>query len=236
MNKPTPHNKSQLEYYDKEGESYDQARGLNRLAERKANIIRSCLLELTPLKKILEIGCGSGLVTYYLVQNFSGEYVALDLSPEMIKIAQNRIAAANINYVVGDAATSDFAEQSFDAIIGVDVIHHLEDPVGAFKQWKKLVRPNGKMIFLETNIYNPINIKNIGVEHEVRSFLNTDTNLKKWSKLAGWEAVSVTPAPAYTPSVPKCLAWLYDLIDRGCVKIPLLNKITALWLINNTKK
>ncbi len=175
------------------------------------------------------------MVTYYLIQKFSGEYVALDLSSEMIKIAQNRITANNINYIVGDATTSDFEEESFDAIIGVDVIHHLEDPVLAFKQWKKLVREGGKMVFLETNVYNPINIKNIGVEHEVRSFLNTDINLKKWSELAEWRSVSVTPAPAFTPSIHKAFHFIYDLIDKICVRIPLINKITALWLINNTK-
>ncbi len=44
-----------------------------------------------------------------------------------------------------------------------------------------LVGSGGKMIILETNTYNPISLRNIGVEREVRSFLNSDKNLTKWS-------------------------------------------------------
>ena len=229
--------KKQLSYYDGKTADYEKEgilrRGLNRNYKRKADIIRSCISS-SASGKILEIGAGSGLMTYYFMQSFGGEYVALDASAEMLKLAEGRIQAENIKYVVGDGVNPDFPEGYFDAVIGVDIIHHLEDPVCAFTKWKSLVRPGGKMCFLESNVYNPLNIRNIGVEHEVRSFLNTDKNLAKWSELAGWENVSVTPAPAFTPSGPKILTPVYDCIDKISVHIPLWKKLTALWLINNT--
>ena len=234
----TSHQRTQLSYYESPSD-YEKGglfrRELGRTYKRKADIIRSSILPLTHKSKILEIGAGSGLATYFLVKSFEGEYTALDISPEMLKIAEERIRASNIRYVCRDAENPGLPDEHFDAVIGVDVIHHLEDPVGAFSIWKRLVRPGGKMCFLETNIYNPLNLANIGDEHEVRSFLNTDTNLAKWSKAAGWESVCVTPAPAFTPSKPEILAPVYDIIDKLLVNIPVLNKLTALWLIENTR-
>lgn len=232
------HTKDQLKYYDEHTADYEKSgllqRGLSRAYERKARIIHEQLVAIGA-KRVLEIGAGSGLMTYFLVNMFDGEYVALDLSAEMLKVAENRINNDCVKYVIGDGTAPEFEEASFDAIVGVDIIHHIESPITAFANWKGLVRTGGQMIFLETNIYNPLNLRNIGVEHEVRSFLNTDKNLIKWSKEAKWESVSVTPSPSYTPSGPRFLEPLFDFIDRISVKIPLWNKLTALWLIVNTK-
>ena len=231
--------KEQLEYYDKQTEDYEKnglfKRGLTRAYERKAKIINKELIPLNA-KRIIEIGTGSGLMTYYLSGLFKGEYIAQDLSKEMIEVAKKRIPNTNVTYLVSDGTKLDFPDAYLDAVVGVDIIHHLENPVAAFKEWKRVVRPGGKMVFLETNVYNPINLRNIGVEHEVRSFLNTDKNLARWSSEAGWETVSVKPAPSYTPAGPRFLGPIFDVIDIVSTKIPLWKKLAALWLISNTKK
>lgn len=237
-------NETQLKYYDDNASDYEKkrvlGRGLTRVNRRKADIIRSCL-PAVGCDRILEIGTGSGLMSYFFLQSFDGEYVALDASAEQLKLAKARISKENVKYVIGDGENPNSlslggVDGYFDAVIGVDIIHHLQNPVAAFSNWKSLVRDGGKCVFLETNVYNPLNLKNIGVEHEVRSFLNTQKNLEKWSRLAEWENVSVTPAPAFTPSIPKILSPIFDCIDKVSVKIPLWNKLTALWLINNTKQ
>lgn len=232
--------RDQLTYYDNQVADYEKEngllkRGLTRAYERKAKIILKELESIKP-KKILEIGAGSGLMTYFISELFSEELVALDLSKEMLELAKTRIKNPNVSYIVGDGTKPEFPEGSFDAVIGVDIIHHLEDPRAAMKEWKRLVRPGGKMVFLETNVYNPINLRNIGVEHEVRSFLNTDKNLTLWPKDAGWETVSVTPAPSYTPAGPKFMVPLFNIIDVLSPKIPVWKKLTALWLVSAQKK
>ena len=232
--------RDQLAYYDSQVTDYEKnngllKRGLTRAYERKAKIILKELEDIQP-KKILEIGTGSGLMTYFISKHFSEEVVGLDLSKEMLEMAKSRISNPKISFVVGDGTKPDFVNETFDAVIGVDIIHHLEDPRAAMAEWKKLVRPGGKMVFLETNVYNPINLRNIGVEHEVRSFLNTDKNLTLWTKDGGWETVTVTPAAAYTPAGPKFMVPLYNIIDYISPKIPVWKKLTALWLVSAQKK
>ena len=232
----TSQQRDQLAYYDNQVADYEKdngliKRGLTRAYERKAKIILKELADIKP-KRILEIGTGSGLMTFFIAKHYKEEIVGLDLSKEMLDLAKSRIADSNVSFVVGDGTKPDFPESSFDAVIGVDIIHHLDDPRAAMKEWKKLVRPGGKMVFLETNVYNPINLRNIGVEHEVRSFLNTDQNLTLWPKDAGWEIVNVSPAPSYTPAGPKLLVPLFNLIDIISPAIPVWKKLTALWLVS----
>ena len=136
------HSKDQLSYYDNQTSDYEKRgmfhRGLSRAYERKARIIYKQLAAIGA-KRVLEIGAGSGLMTYFLVNIFDGEYVALDLSAEMLKLAEERIRNEKVQYVVGDGTAPDFDEGYFDAVIGVDIIHHLESPITAFANWKKLV-------------------------------------------------------------------------------------------------
>lgn len=231
--------KTQLEYYDNQTEDYEKSRlikrGLNRASKRKAKIIFKELSSLNA-KRIIEIGAGSGLVSYYLSQFFKGEIVLLDLSAEMLGLAKKRIENPNVSFVVGDGTKTEYSDDYFDAVVGVDIIHHLYDPVAALQEWKRIVKPSGKMVFLETNAYNPLVVRHIGLEYEVRAFLNTDKNLKKWSVDAGWDEVSVIPAASFTPPSPAFLGPIFDIIDFIAVRVPLLKRIAALWLISNTKK
>ena len=77
--------RDQLTYYDNQVADYEKAngllkRGLTRAYERKAKIILKELADINP-KRILEIGSGSGLMTYFVAQLYKEELVALDLPP-----------------------------------------------------------------------------------------------------------------------------------------------------------
>jgi ubiquinone/menaquinone biosynthesis C-methylase UbiE len=229
-----PHQRQQLAYYEQGADDYERAgflhRGLTYAYERKAEIIASALRDLQ-LERTIEVGAGSGLMTYFLCDRLSGRIVAQDLSAEMLAAAKSRISDPRVSYLVGDASAIDSADDSFDAIVGVDVIHHLEDPRGAMLEWRRVARQGARLAFLESNAYNPLNLRNIGVEHEVRSFLNTPANLAAWATEAGWSGVSVRAAPSYTPSGPKVLRPLLNLIDRVGPMVPGFRNLTALWLL-----
>lgn len=213
-------------------------RGLTRAYKRKAQIIMS-KLQWTNTdyenNKVLEIGAGSGLMTYYFSQLYKGEIVVTDLSSEMLKTASKRIKRKNISFLAADASNLPFEDNIFDAVVGVDIIHHLGDPESSMHEWLRVIKPDGKLVFLETNPYNPLNLRNIGVEHEVRSFLNTPKNLIDWLIQAGWKYPIVSPSPSFTPAGPKFLHPLLNILDYLFCKIPLLNKLTALWTVQASK-
>ncbi len=74
---------------------------------------------------------------------------AVDLSPEMIKIAEEKRNAElikNIDFKVGDSCSLEFKDSSFDTIIAVNLLHLLFDPDLALQEMKRVLEDNGQII------------------------------------------------------------------------------------------
>jgi SAM-dependent methyltransferase len=99
-------------------------------------------------RNALEIGCGTGSFSRLLAQK-ADQVFALDLSPEMIKIAKHRSAAySNIHYQIVDVLAWDFPIERFDCIVSIATLHHL--PFELTLQRMELgLKPNGCLIVLD---------------------------------------------------------------------------------------
>lgn len=229
-------NQVQRDHYDGFVSEYDQegarrARGY----ERKARILAEALRDVRG--PVLEIGAGTGLVTGLLAPQLRAErYVALELSPAMLDAARARVRDPRMSFVNGDAMDTKLEPETFEAVLCVDVLHHLGRPVDALREWLRITRPGGRLVLLEANAYNPANRAYLGVEFELRLFLNTDENLRAWAVEAGWSDVRVEPTPSYTPSGPRALASVLDAVDRLAVKVPAARRLTALWQLTATRR
>ena len=229
----------QLEYYQNHIDDYEKEgafqRTLNRSFKRKARII---LNNLNPKEnnKILEVGAGSGLLTYFMTQMCSNsDYFAQDISSKMIEKAKERLNDKVINFSVGDASLLPNQNDFFDFVLGSDIIHHLEFPINALDEWRRVTKPNGRICILESNANNPLILRQIGIEHEVRVFLNTKKNLFKWMKLAGWRNIEIVPAPSFTPANPLILEPIFEIIDKISIKIPIWRNLSAYWIVMGKK-
>lgn len=114
------------------------------------NHYHAFLLRHAPLHCVnaLEIGCGMGEFARLLAQR-SDHVLALDLSPEMIRIARERSAGcANIDFQVGDVLAWDFADAQFDCIASIATLHHLE--LGnILAKLKAALKPGGVLLVLD---------------------------------------------------------------------------------------
>ena len=79
-------------------------------------------------KRIVDLGAGTGLLTYYWYQQFSNaEYVLVDIADEMLSIARERFAHIDhISYEIGNYIHK-LPDAVFDAVISALSIHHLEN-------------------------------------------------------------------------------------------------------------
>ena len=79
-------------------------------------------------KRILDLGAGTGLLSYYWYRHFpKAEYVLVDVSEEMLKIARKRFGGiATVDFQVADYADA-LPEGDFDVIVSALSVHHLED-------------------------------------------------------------------------------------------------------------
>lgn len=97
-------------------------------------------------KCILDIGCGTGeLMLQIFNEDSSYQLTGLDLSPEMLKVAKNKLGF-NANFVLGDAENLPFDDNSFDSIICNDSFHHYPRPQIALIEMNRVLKKNGLLI------------------------------------------------------------------------------------------
>lgn len=112
---------------------------------------------LVPGERILEVGCGMGRYTLLLANR--GLHVdGLDLSPVLLE----RLGEYAGNQFAGALYAADIenppAEMAgrYDAVLALFALHHMRDLSAAFRSMSRLVKPGGRVVFLEPNAYNPL--------------------------------------------------------------------------------
>ncbi|MEM7103470.1 MAG: class I SAM-dependent methyltransferase [Bacteroidota bacterium] len=98
--------------------------------------------------RILEIGCGKGRLSREIA-GLGNEILGIDLSPKMIASAiEQSKGYSNLTYTTADYFEVDFGVHSFDAIISVATIHHMD--LGDFlKKAVKELKPGGQLLILD---------------------------------------------------------------------------------------
>lgn len=79
-------------------------------------------------KRILDLGAGTGLLSYFWYHHFpTSEYVLVDIADDMLRVARKRFAGIDtVSYQIADYS-GEFPAQDFDVVISALSIHHLEN-------------------------------------------------------------------------------------------------------------
>ncbi len=111
------------------------------------------LKQLPPhCRQVLEIGCGTGAFARLLAER-ADQVLALDLSPAMIRLANERSAQySTIDFRVADVLSCDFAPAQFDAIVSIATLHHLPLEI-LLPTLKMALAPGGLLVVLD--LYQP---------------------------------------------------------------------------------
>jgi len=88
--------------------------------------------ELGPRSFVLEVGCGTGNYAAALAAHTGCTAFGLDPSAGML--AQARAQPGRVGWLLGRAERLPFAVHSFDLVFSVDVIHHVADKAGFYRE------------------------------------------------------------------------------------------------------
>lgn len=105
-----------------------------------------------PGERVLDVGCGCGATVLELARRVGpgGRVLGLDVSGPMTARARARIAAAgldNAEVLVSDAATHAFPAPVADLLFSRFGVMFFADPVAAFANLRRAVRPDGRLLF-----------------------------------------------------------------------------------------
>lgn len=103
---------------------------------------------LAPTHRVLELGCGTGTTALHLAPS-AGRFVATDVSPEMIAIAREKLAAApqpNLEFEVADADAPAFGQGCYDVVLAFNLLHLVADLDAALSSALHALVPGGLFI------------------------------------------------------------------------------------------
>jgi len=122
-------------------------------------------------RRILEIGCGTGKFSHLLAR-CAEKVLAIDLSPQMIRLAQERSQLyPNIKFVEGDVMTYHLPDNQFDCIATLTTLHHLPTEL-ILRTIRKALMPGG--VFVCLDLYQRSNLSDLlfdGVAYPANLFL-----------------------------------------------------------------
>lgn len=107
--------------------------------------IIATILTLGGIRKgldVLDVACGTGVLFPDYLQREVGSITAIDISPEMAKLAAAKFPQANV--ICGDVETTDFGRQ-FDAVMVYNAFPHFPDPAKLIARLAALAKPGGRL-------------------------------------------------------------------------------------------
>jgi ubiquinone/menaquinone biosynthesis C-methylase UbiE len=109
------------------------------------------LADLQPGERVLDVACGTGLVTFRAAALVgpAGTVLATDISDAMVtRLTEQaaRLGQSNVTAVRMDAEALDLADASVDAALCALGLMYVPDPVAALREMRRVVKPGGRTV------------------------------------------------------------------------------------------
>jgi 2-polyprenyl-3-methyl-5-hydroxy-6-metoxy-1,4-benzoquinol methylase len=168
----------------------------------------------SPEKNVLEIGCGTGANSHMLASRTGMQVLGTDLCEPFISEAKAKFVLPNLRYeILNFNQPNRFDGQLFDYIVGNGILHHLYFQLDyALGNMKNLLKPGGRIIFMEPNLCNPyvycifsyqLLRKAASLEPEEMAFTKNFATQKLQN--AGFEKIKVEYKDFLLPGVPEIM-------------------------------
>jgi SAM-dependent methyltransferase len=148
------HNRAQIEYFEHAGKRAMRPVSSPYVERQVDELVR--FADLVEGELVLDVGCGMGRYTFPLADR-GLRVEGVDLSQTLLD-QLDRFNAGRYDIPLHCADVIDLPAAlgaRFDAVVGFFTLHHLHDLPASFAAMVRLVRPGGRVVFLEPN---PLNV------------------------------------------------------------------------------
>jgi methionine biosynthesis protein MetW len=132
-------------YYD----DYWSEEGYQPFGEPTPDLRRLIEAHIPAASKVLDFGCGDGGTAGKVILERGCNYTGVDVSEKAIRHARHRGLDAKL---IDDAASLPFEEESFDAVLAIEVLEHLFLPQLAVAEVHRVLKPRGVFVLSVPNV------------------------------------------------------------------------------------
>ena len=144
---PVRGDKDNMTSFDARAKDWDSDPMKVDRARRVADAIRAAV-DIKPGMTALEYGCGTGLLSFFLQDDFASITLA-DTSQGMLDVLSDKIKAAktaHMHPVRLDLAVDPLPAQKFDVTYSLMVLHHIPDTDAILRKFREILKPEGWLI------------------------------------------------------------------------------------------
>lgn len=157
-------NKIIEEFFDCIADKWDEREVLS--LEFKIELLKK--LEIKLNDKVLDLGCGTGVITPLILKFSQSRVDAMDLSPKMIKIAKTKFKDnKNLNFFVGDVYDYKF-NSSYDYIVIYNAYPHFLDVIALAKKLSSILNMDGKLAIIHSISKERLNIHHNKISSSIK--------------------------------------------------------------------
>ena len=167
-----------------------------------------------PIESLLDAGTGTGRMLEVLAP-YAKRAVGIDVSPEMLAIARDRLLRENISHAqvrLADTYRLPFGQASFDAVLFHQVLHFLDDPQSAVVEAARVMRPGAKLVIAD---FAPHELEFLREDYAHRRLGFSDREVKGWFAAAGLIAGDVTTIAPSQPGTEKLTVKIWQASAPG---------------------
>ena len=116
---------------------------------------------LEPGELVLDVGSGAGTDSLVAAQMVApdGRVTGIDMTPQMLakaRRAAEEMGLENVEFIEAEAEQLPFPDESFDVIVSNGVIDLVPDKDAVFSEFRRVLRPGGRMQVADVTIQNPV--------------------------------------------------------------------------------
>lgn len=127
---------------------------------------------------VLDLGCGTGLeLDYYFKRNPHARVTGIDLAPGMLRALEKKFSDKDITLIQGSYFDILFEEDSYDAVVSVESLHHFtkDEKTALYRKVYRALKTDG--YFILTDYFAPSEEEEILYQNELRR-LKSQQNIK----------------------------------------------------------